>query len=465
MNCRHVVLMDLNPCICSNGTCQNLACLIESALECIVLLHPFSQLHEQLPFKPNLVVIRYSSARSWGDTFSAVRSQWPHVALLGIICGEATSPKVILDSVDRLDDFLCCPARDIDLIPRIHRLLYVDNQAASSAVAREIKKKFQLESLVGENEMLMEVIAKIPCVAQTDATVLISGETGTGKELFARAVHYISARKGRPFIPVNCGAVPDHLFENELFGHVKGAFTDASTSGKGLLAEAEGGSLFLDEIDSLSPSAQIKLLRFLQEYEYRPLGSSKSVVANVRIIAATNADLRQRVEAKFFREDLFHRLNVLSLSIPVLRDRRDDIPQLVHHFLNLYGSRYQRGSLHITQAALHKMMVYPWPGNVRELEAVIHRAVVMSSSAAIHASHIELPSPYHDKAAAGSLSEAKARTVRQFERGYLISLMSTHQGNVSRAAKEAGKDRRALQRLLRKHEVEPASFRNTRLSA
>src|SRR6266516_5443655 len=173
MNCRHVVLMDLNPCICSNGTCQNLACLIESALECIVLLHPFSQLHEQLPFKPNLVVIRYSSARSWGDTFSAVRSQWPHVALLGIICGEATSPKVILDSVDRLDDFLCCPARDIDLIPRIHRLLYVDNQAASSAVAREIKKKFQLESLVGENEMLMEVIAKIPCVAQTDATVLI----------------------------------------------------------------------------------------------------------------------------------------------------------------------------------------------------------------------------------------------------------------------------------------------------
>jgi DNA-binding NtrC family response regulator len=312
---------------------------------------------------------------------------------------------------------------------------------------------------VGESACFLRVIEKISPLARSEATVLILGETGTGKELFARAIHYHSPRKGKPFIPVNCGALPDHLVENELFGHTKGAFTDASSAEKGLLAEAEGGTLFLDEIDTLSASAQVKLLRFLQDREYRPLGSAKSRIADVRIIAATNADLRQQVQAKRFREDLYYRLKILSLSLPPLRERVEDIPLLATHFLTRYGSQYGQGSVRLSSGALQKLRAYPWPGNVRELEGVIQQAVILASSSTLRPDDLDLPSPYPSRVSEGdSFREAKTQAIGQFERAYLIDLLATHEGNVTRAAKSAGKERRAFQRLLQKYDLNRCAF-------
>jgi DNA-binding NtrC family response regulator len=241
--------------------------------------------------------------------------------------------------------------------------------------------------------------------------------------------------------------------DNDVFGHATGAYTDASTSEKGLVAEAEEGTLFLDEVDTLSASAQVKLLRFLQDRAYRPMGSARSLTANVRIIAATNADLWQQVQAQRFREDLYYRLHVMAFRLPPLRERPDDIPRLVTHFLRHYGTQYNRGAFHLSADTLHKLAAYPWPGNVRELEAVIQRTVLLASSPGLQPQDIELPPPYQRDPATrhASFREAKARVIEQFERTYLSALLSTHQGNISQAAKHAGKERRAFTRLLEKY--------------
>ncbi|HLJ14265.1 MAG TPA: sigma 54-interacting transcriptional regulator [Bryobacteraceae bacterium] len=316
-----------------------------------------------------------------------------------------------------------------------------------------------MDSLVGESECLLQLIARLPRLAGSDATCLISGETGTGKELFARAIHYISKRRSKPFVAANCGAVPDHLFENELFGHVRGAYTDASHAEVGLVALAEQGTLFLDEVDTLSPSAQVKLLRFLQDHEYRPLGSSCTIRADVRIVAATNAELRQSVEQRMFREDLFHRLNVLNLEIPPLRERVGDIPILANYFVVKYASQYGRDVVGLTSSAIAGLLNYRWPGNVRELEGVIQRAVILSSSRFLESVNLEIPVPTEPQSySETTFQSAKQRAIHKFESEYLSTLLATHDGNVSRAAKAAGKERRSFQRLLQKHSMERVNF-------
>jgi DNA-binding NtrC family response regulator len=371
------------------------------------------------------------------------------------------NPKQVCQSLlDNMDDFLSCPFKEMDLFLRIQRLLHWKAATFTPSRAKAIKEKLRLESLVGESETFLQVIEKIPLLAHSNGTVLISGETGTGKELFARAIHYSGPRLGKPFIPVNCGALPDHLFENELFGHAKGAFTDASCAEKGLIAEAKGGTLVLDEVDTLSPSAQVKLLRFLQNGEYRPLGSSRILSADVRIIASTNADLKRQLELKLFRQDLYYRLNVLSISIPPLRERIEDIPHLVSHFLTRYAIQCDREPPHLSPGALQKLMVHSWPGNVRELECVIQGAMLLSSSPVLRPEEIDLPLPYTSgDSERSSLREAKIRAIEGFERGYLASLLAEHRGNVTQAAKTAGKQRRTFQRLLRKYSLDRHSFR------
>jgi DNA-binding NtrC family response regulator len=324
-----------------------------------------------------------------------------------------------------------------------------------------MSEKFQFGSLVGASASFRNVVAKVPPLAASDATVLISGETGTGKELFALAIHHHSPRKGNLFIPVNCGALPEQLVENELFGHAKGAFTGAFAREAGLLAEADGGTLFLDEVDSLNASAQAKLLRLLQAGEYRPLGSSKSVKANVRILVATNADLKQQVQARLFRQDLYHRLNVLSLHIPPLRERVEDISLLAVHFLTRYASQFGRGSLRFSSPAMDKLLAYHWPGNVRELEGVIQRAVILSSSPVLQPEDLDLPfSAQSGSHSELSFQESKACALRQFERAYATNLLTAYCGNVTRAAKAAGMDRRTFQRLLKKYGLDRGSFRS-----
>ena len=290
--------------------------------------------------------------------------------------------------------------------------------------------------------------------------MLITGETGSGKEVFARAIHYQGERQAKPFIPVNCGALPDHLFENELFGHAKGAFTDASSAENGLVAEAEGGSLFLDEIDALSGAAQVKLLRFLQNGEYRPLGSARSLFADVRVLAATNADLKERVRLKQFREDLFYRLNVLTVAVPPLRERDDDVLRLAEHFIDLYAARAGVGAPRLSAVARQKLLDYSWPGNVRELDGVIQRAVLLNTSGTLHAVDIDLADGEpRQMLARQSLRWAKSLVIGEFERGYVSNLLAAHKGNISQAAKAAGKDRRTLQRLVRKYSLNRESYK------
>jgi DNA-binding NtrC family response regulator len=260
-------------------------------------------------------------------------------------------------------------------------------------------------------------------------------------------------------VPFNSGALPDHIIENELFGHAKGAFTDASSAENGLIAEAEGGTLFLDEVDALSHAGQVKLLRFLQDGEYRPVGSSRTVNADVRVIAATNTDLAKRVKLKLFREDLFYRLNCLSLAIPPLRERLEDVAPLAAHFLERYAMQDGRPPRALSSHALEKLLAYSWPGNIRELESVITRSLTFSGAAILEPADIELPSVADEPLPrARSLRDAKSKTVQAFERGFLASLLAKYQGNVTHAAKAAGKERRAFQRLLKKHNLNRQSF-------
>ena len=248
---------------------------------------------------------------------------------------------------------------------------------------REVAKEYSFENIVSKNENMQKMFDVIKKVAQYKSTVLITGESGTGKELVARALHYNSERAQNPFVPVNCGAIPENLLESELFGHVKGAFTDAIRTKKGLFEEADGGTLFLDEIGELPGPLQVKLLRVLQEGEIRRIGESKSIKVDVRIVVATVKDLTKEVNESRFREDLFYRLNVLPIHIPPLRERKEDIPLLIHHFINKYNQSMNKNIAGIDHQALEALMNHKWYGNVRELENTIERAVVLTDQDSI----------------------------------------------------------------------------------
>jgi two-component system, NtrC family, response regulator GlrR len=328
------------------------------------------------------------------------------------------------------------------------------------------------KALIGTSRSFLQATGMIPMLSIAKSTVLISGETGTGKELFARAIHYSGERRGKPFVPVNCAALPDHLIENELFGHNKGAFTGALIEKHGLFHEADGGTLFLDEINSLSMAAQSKLLRVLQDQEFRPLGSTKSRTVDVKIVAATNTDLRYLVETRQFREDLFYRLNVLSVALPPLRDRKEDILLLTSNCLKVYAKEFGRGAITMGHSAKAKLMGYSWPGNVRELQGVIQRAVAMASGEMLEAQDLDLPESASPELAGptmmllsrgvvsddASFQAMKTKVIEEFERAYLSELLSTHHGNISQAARAAKKERRAFQRLLQKHGLDRRIF-------
>jgi two-component system response regulator GlrR len=356
-------------------------------------------------------------------------------------------------------DFIVPPLQLPNIVPRIRRLLDKANSQPDST--QSLKAKFGMKLLVGQAPSFLAETRKIPMLASCDSRVLILGETGTGKELFARAIHYLSPRMRHPFVPVSCGAIPVELLENELFGHSRGAYTGATTEKAGLIREAEGGTLFLDEIDALPLLAQTKLLRFLQEGEYRPLGASKSLQADVRVIAATNTDLGQAVKSGRLRQDLYYRLNIVGLNLPPLRDRREDIPLLATHFLTKYTHEFSRNVSGMTEAATRKLMFYHWPGNVRELENTIERAVVLTDSDYVDGLQIVLS----DSELGGeieSFQESKAKVITNFERSYIHDLMVACHGNVTHAARAAKKDRRAFWELIRKHNIDVRSFRATR---
>ena len=384
------------------------------------------------------------------------------VPILCAIAARVGSPRVVVaaswTSAADVAEMLLHGARELVGLPM--------NVAEAAGRLRSVLREcFSSEStgepavpgFVGENEAFLAELRKIPVVAACDANVLISGETGTGKELCAQAIHSSSHRREKAFVPINCGAIPQDLVENELFGHERGAFTGASNGRQGLVHEADRGTLFLDEINSLPLVAQVKLLRLLQDGTFRPLGSTRQQHANLRVIAATNDDLQAAVHAGRFRQDLYYRLNVIPIRLPALRERRDDIPRLARLFLTRYAHRTGKRVHDLAPAAMTKLSTYDWPGNVRELEHVVERAVVLSPSPLLQACDISLGAD--DLNEPSSFQDAKARVVREFERGYLRSVLSECRGNISHAAVAAGKDRRAFWELLRKHAIDPQDFR------
>ncbi len=324
--------------------------------------------------------------------------------------------------------------------------------------ARRLQKAFGLRLLIGQSPVFRTIVQQLPTLARCPASVLILGETGTGKELCARALHYLSPRAAQPFVPVNCGAIPQELMENQLFGHVAGAFTGATTTHKGVVDEAEGGTLFLDEIDSLPPLAQVKLLRLVQEHEYRPLGAARNKSANLRIIAATNGNLDDAVQRGAFRQDLYYRLKVLVLTLPPLRQRPEDIPILAQHFLDHYAAEFAKPTKRFSSDALQALLTYEWPGNVRELEHTIERAVALSDDATVDAAALAVPG-YDKPSTQESFHTAKVRAVARFEKAYLQQILSLHQGNITKAAQAAQKNRRAFWQLVRKHGIRAHDFK------
>lgn len=307
--------------------------------------------------------------------------------------------------------------------------------------------------MIGQSEPLRALRTLIQKVALYDAPVLIEGETGTGKELAARAIHYQSARRDRPFVPVNCGALPDSLIESELFGHRRGAFTDARQDQQGLVALAHSGTLFLDEVDALTPKAQVTLLRFLQDQQYRPLGSGREEHTDARVIAASNTRLIELVEDGRFRMDLLYRLKLMYIVLPPLRERTGDVPLLSVHFVQIGSARFGRPTRPIAAETLAWFEQYGWPGNIRELEHTLYHGLLLSDGAAISIP----PPPSLGRAATNAVVPtyrlAKEQAIEAFEHAYLARVINESRGNVSVAARLAGTERRHLGRLLKKHHM------------
>src|ERR1035441_9038552 len=401
--------------------------------------------------QPNIIVpcLPGGSAAHSEALFEAIRKSYRELSIVVIL--EAPNPDdlhwyVSMGAVD----FCLSPLKFEDVLPRLERWSFSSPQ--SNALARQLAQDLGLRQFLGESRAFVEVLHMIPKLARCDASVFITGETGTGKEMCARAIHQLGPRADHPFVPVNCGAIPSELVENELFGHDAGAYTGASSSVRGLVHDAEGGTLFLDEIDSLSLQTQVKFLRFLQDQEYRPLGARKTCQADIRVIAASNVDLESIVRSGRFRADLFYRLNILPLKLPALRERREDIPLLARHFLAKFAREFTLPIKGFSRTALDKLLAYGWPGNIRELENIIKRALVLSEQPLISGDDICLIGP-SCPAQETSFKALKKRAVAEFETSYVRQLLSANDGNISAAARAAKKNRRAFWQLMRKHGI------------
>jgi DNA-binding NtrC family response regulator len=407
--------------------------------------------------RPDLVflIISASQLQDSKDLMEALRS----FRIPVVVATDSCDPERLFQLLNwGGEDFIIPPFDSVNVLPRAWRLMQPDRTQPEPNDDSE--STAGLKQLIGRSPVFLSQVENLPLIARSEANVLIVGETGTGKELYARAIHYRSERAGRPFMPVNCGAIPIELVENELFGHERGAFTSASNLQTGLIAEANGGTLFLDEIDCLPLMGQVKLLRFLQEKEYRPLGSSKMRQADVRIIAASNLDFPEAVRSGRVRQDLFYRLNVISVSLPPLRERCEDIPHLARHFLDKYAREFSRDRVELSPDALNALLTYNWPGNVRELEHIIERAMVMSEGSIIQARDlvVSLSEPF---SGGESLRQAKAKEIARFEKNYIQGLLRAYRGNITKAAQVAQKNRRAFWQLIQKHEINVSRFKSS----
>jgi len=410
------------------------------------------------------------------ELLSAVKHRRPEVEVI-MMTGHATVETALAAVRAGAYDYLTKPFDDVELVARAvekaveRKALFDRNRELESRLRQQ--EGGPPEGLVGTSAGMREVVRMVEAVAYSAATVLITGESGTGKELVARALHARSPRKSHPFVALNCGALTETLLESELFGHVKGSFTGAQRDQKGLFDAADGGTIFLDEIGDIPMATQVRLLRVLQEGEFKRVGAAESVKVDVRVIAATHRDLPKLVKTGKFREDLFYRLNVINIPLPPLRERVDDVPLLAHHFLRRYAERLGKKVRTVAPEAIELLCGYRWPGNVRELENALERAVVLCRGDTVAATDLppavtgrtaplvrEAPASGDESAwLTLSYAAAKEQALRRFEKSYVEALMKACDNNISAAARKAGMDRSNFKRVLRKYrtDVEPDS--------
>jgi two-component system response regulator GlrR len=381
--------------------------------------------------------------------FDEIRQRHPSLPVI-LLTAHGTIPDAVAATARGVFGYLTKPYDARELLDKIAQAISL----AASPVAGETGDERWREEIVSRSARMAELLAEARMIARSDASVLLRGDSGSGKELLARAIHKASTRARRPFVAVNCGAIPEALLESELFGHVKGAFTDAVSNHKGLFQAADGGTLLLDEIGDMPPALQVKLLRVLQERAVRPLGSSQSVPVDVRIISATHRDLETAMASGQFREDLYYRLNVVTLTLPPLAERREDIPLLANHFLQKLAGKYGKRLSGFAPEALKALAAAPWPGNVRQLYNVVEQVCALSTSALVPLALVQraLRVPGVEVL---TYAEAKQR----FEREYLVGLLKMTDGNVADAARLAGRNRTEFYRLLQKNELTPGLFK------
>ena len=381
--------------------------------------------------------------------FEQVKRSYPSLPVI-ILTAHGTVPDAV-EAVSRgVFGYLVKPFDSAALLSKVSQAL----QLSAPALSHDEQDAWRAE-VVSCSPLMDELLAEARLVAVTDASVLIRGESGTGKEVLARALHRASPRADKPFIAVNCAAIPDNLLESELFGHEKGAFTGAAARHQGLIAQADGGTLFLDEIGDMPLALQVKLLRVLQEREVRPLGASKPIAVDVRLISATHRDLELLISDGLFREDLFYRLNVLTLQLPALSERREDIPLLAQHFLSQVCERYGKEVAGFAPDAMEYLCSLRWSGNIRQLANAVEQCCVLSTAGLIPLSLVQ-KAVSDGMASIPTLAEAR----RQFERDYLEKLLRVTAGNASVAARIADRNRTEFYRLLQKHDLVAAAFKD-----
>lgn len=368
-----------------------------------------------------------------------------------LITGWGTIDLAVQGMKEGARDFITKPWQNDYLLQSVNTILNLEQQAPQSANRRKLEQQYQFENIVGKDSRLLEILETVGRVSVTDAPVLITGESGTGKELIAEAIHLNSRRKNRPFVKVNLGGISSTLFESELFGHVRGAFTDAKTDRAGRFEMADKGSIFLDEIGELDLSSQVKLLRVLQERTFEPLGSSKSRTVDVRIICATNRNLEEMVAQGTFREDLYYRINLITVKLPALRERPDDIPLLAEFFINNLKVIYQRPALQLSKTASKWLKSLPLQGNIRQLKNIVERTVLLSAHDVLEADDFQRNiNANPSQSVLKNLPEVGTITLEEMEFQMIRRAMEFHQNKVSKVARSLGITRFALYRRLEK---------------
>ncbi|BCL62501.1 Fis family transcriptional regulator [Desulfomarina profundi] len=387
-----------------------------------------------------------------------------------VMTGYGTIEMAVQALKDGAYDFHQKPFDNEKIIGSIHRALERTHLLRENRrLQQQLAKPLLKTGFIGQSKPIVHTVELLSRLATTCATVLIRGESGTGKEVAARAIHNMSKRADREMITVNCPALPEHILESELFGYVKGAFTGAETDKDGLFLEADGSTLLLDEIGDIPVSVQTKLLRVLQEKEIQPLGQTRTIKVDVRVLASTNQNLEEKMASGEFREDLFYRLNVMPVILPTLSEIAEDIPLLAHHFLKEFSREYEREELEFSPEALQFLMRKTWKGNVRQLRNTINRATLLCREkhitpedlmASARFDRYTQPEPVADCAfLSGDYKEAKEKTIRRFTTAYLTQALKNTEGNVSAAARQSGIDRQAFQRLMRKYKIVSEDFR------